>query len=128
MLLALAVLCAHGAYADDFEDGVEAYWSGDYATALAKHRPLAQSGNTRSQYRLGVMYAHGQGVRRDDQEALRWYRLAAEQGEAWAQFSLGTMYAQGWGVPRDYKAAMRWYRLSAEQGEASFPLGRQKHV
>ena len=31
------------------------------------------------------MYATGEGVPKDDAEAVRWYRLAAEEGNASAQ-------------------------------------------
>lgn len=47
----------------DFQDGEDAYFRGDYATALKKSRPLAEQGHARVQYRLGVMYAIGQGVK-----------------------------------------------------------------
>ena len=40
----------------------------------------------------------GNGVPKDDAEAVRWYRLAAEQGNAEAQFELGYMYDQGDGL------------------------------
>ena len=33
-----------------------------------------------AQFNLGVMYANGRGVLKDEAEAVRWYRLAAEQG------------------------------------------------
>ena len=77
------------------------------------------------QLRLGAMYATGNGVPKDDQEAVRWYRKSAEQGLADAQFLLGTMYATGKGVPQDYREAAKWYRNAAEQGlaEAQYGLG-----
>jgi len=62
-------------------------------------RRLADQGDAKAQYELGVRYAHGYGVSRDDQEAAKWYRQAAEQGEADAQHALGVMYDKGQGVP-----------------------------
>ena len=62
-------------------------------------RRAADQGNADAQFNLGVMYAEGRGVPRDDAEAARWYRCAADQGEAAAQFNLGLMYAKGEGVP-----------------------------
>ena len=71
------------------------------------------------------MYANGEGILKDDAEAVRWYRLAAEQGHASAQFNLGVRYATGRGVLKDDAEAVRWYRLAAEQGHAraEFNLG-----
>ena len=77
------------------------------------------------QLKLGAMYATGNGVPQNDQEAAKWYRKAAEQGHAGAQFLLGTMYVTGKGVPQDYREAAKWTRKAAEQGlaEAQYGLG-----
>ncbi len=101
-----------------FDEGVAAYYRGDYATALREWRPLAEQGNADAQYNLGVMYNNGQGVPEDDAEAVKWFRKAAEQGYAEAQSNLGAMYGKGQGVPQDYAKALRWYRKAAEQGYA----------
>ena len=52
-------------------------------------RLAADQGQAAAQLNLGNMYADGQGVLKDDAEAVRWYRLAAAQGIAAAQFNLG---------------------------------------
>jgi hypothetical protein len=101
-----------------FEEGMAAYKRGDYATALKKWRLLAEAGDATAQYNLGVMYAEGQGVPQDDEEAAKWFRLAAEQGHADAQRNLGVMYILGQGVPQDFQEAAKWYRKAAEQGDA----------
>ena len=64
------------------------------------------------------MYDHGQGVRQDHDEAVRWYRKAAEQGQAGAQSNPGVMYASGRGLRQDHAEAVRLYRKAAEQGHA----------
>ena len=112
--------------AQDFYAGLDAYVTGDYATALGEWRPLAEQGQTDAQVNVGLMYLRGQGVPQDYVEAARWYRLAAEQGNATAQVNLGLMYHRGEGVPQDYIEAARWNRLAAEQGQtdAQFNLGR----
>jgi TPR repeat protein len=50
---------------------------------------LAEQGDAEAQFNLGVMYANGEGVPKDDVEAVKWYRKSAEQGYALAQFNLG---------------------------------------
>ena len=45
-----------------------------------------------AQYNLGVCYAKGQGVAKDEVEAVKWYRKAAEQNYAEAQYDLGYCY------------------------------------
>ena len=64
----------------DFQKGLTAYKSGDYATALREWTPLAKQGDADAQYNLGVMYEKGRGVPKDDKTAVKWYRLAAKQG------------------------------------------------
>ena len=102
----------------DYQEGLDAYDAGDYATAMKEWRPLAEQGNANAQYNLGVMYANGNGVPQDDVEAVKWYRLAADQGDADAQYNLGVMYANGTGVPQDDVEAYKWWNLAAAQGDA----------
>ena len=78
-----------------FDEAVAAYGRGDYATAVRGFLVHAEQGDADAQFNLGVMYANGRGVLKDEAEAVRWSRLAAEQGDADAQFSLGVMYANG---------------------------------
>ena len=73
----LVTVGALPAAAQTFDAAVEAYERGDYATALAGFRNYAEQGNTIAQSNLGFMYANGEGVPKDDAEAVRWYRLAA---------------------------------------------------
>ena len=77
------------------------------------------------QFYLGTMYENGQGVAKDETEAVKWYRKAAEQGNADAQYSLGLMYKIGRGVVENegeaqvwYRKALNQYREVAEQGNA----------
>ena len=102
--------------AEPFEDALDAYNTGDYATALRLWRPLAEQGYAYAEYMLGVMYERGEGAPRDYAEAVKWYRLAAEQDYANAQSDLGFMYDIGRGVPQDDVEAVKWYRRAAEQG------------
>ena len=61
---------------------------------------LAEQGDARAQYNVGVMYDNGIGVPENVAEADIWYRLASEQGDARAQSNLGVMYDNGCGVPK----------------------------
>ena len=70
---------------------------------------------------LGGMYADGQGVQEDIDQAISWLRKAAEQGLAEAQYELGQMYANGRGVPQDDTLAEMWLRKAAEQGHTNTP-------
>jgi TPR repeat protein len=90
----LAFALCGTAMAGALEDSRAAYQRGDYATAMALLRPLAEGGDAAAQNGLGLMYAKGQGVPQDYAQALVWYRKAADQGNAAAQNGLGLMYAK----------------------------------
>jgi TPR repeat protein len=113
MLFAVASLATAGN-----EEGLEALFQGDYATALAEFRPLAEQGYANSQYNLGVMYAEGKGVEQNFTEAAKWYRLAAEQGVRNAQFQLARSYNEGLGVPQNFIEAYAWFSVSDAYGYA----------
>ena len=86
-----------------------------YTAELVKQ---AENRDANAQFSLGYEYATGQGVPKDEVEAVRWYRKAAEQGNADAQFFLGDAYYFGKGVPKNNAESDRWYRKVAEQGNA----------
>jgi TPR repeat protein len=78
-----------------------------------KNRRRAEAGEAPAQTNLGVMYAEGKGVPKDDVEAVKWFRKAADQGLVDAQYNLGKMYAEGRGVPKDDVEAYAWFNISA---------------
>ena len=118
LALAMMLAFAVSAYAGTYEDGFAAAKRGDYATAVRLWRPLAEQGDARAQFNLGLSYANGWGVPLDYAQAVKWYRKAADQGLAWAQTNLGIMYENGQGVRQDFRLALIWYRKAAKQGDA----------
>jgi uncharacterized protein len=126
----LMPVLARAALAGPFEDAIAAYEAGEYATALQLFRPLADQGDVKAQYRLGIMYFHGLGVEQEYAEALNWLRKASDQGDAEAQIGLGLLYNGGasksssaWmreriGI-RNAAEAVKWYRRAANQGNVT---------
>jgi uncharacterized protein len=114
--LALSIVCFAGLAWADLKAGEDAHRRGDYAMALREWQPLADQGNTVAEYNVGLLYANGQGVPKDDAQARQWYEKAAVKGHADAQVDLGILFVYGRGVPQDYKMAVYWLRLSANQG------------
>src|SRR5262249_16314128 len=102
-----------------FEDGLDAYRRGDYATAMQLWQSLADQGKADAHTRLGFMYQFGRGVPQNDAAAVTWYRKAADKGYATAQFGLGFFYAEGrGGLQKDDREAVRLFKLAADQGHA----------
>lgn len=105
-----------------FLEAEEAYDKGDYLAAITEYKLLADKGEAKAQFNLGIMHLRGQGVPHDSKEAAAWFRKAAEQDDADAQYHLGLMYLQGQGVPQDYKEAASWYNRAAENGDEKAQL------
>lgn len=62
------------------------------------------------------MYAAGQGVTQDFQEAAKWFRKAAEQGSEKAKILFADLLYQGKGVAQDYKEALTLFQWAAGKG------------
>lgn len=113
-----ALTLAGSTLAGPFEDATAAYNRGDYTTAFGIRMEFAEQGDPAAQVLVGLMYARGHGVPRDDAQAVQWYRKAAEQDYAWGQTNLGYMYESGRGVAKDEVEAAKWYLKAAERGFA----------
>jgi len=85
----------------------------------------AEVGDETAMKDLGVMFATGDGVPKDYDEARRWFEKAAAAGNDDSMVHLAVLCANGWSVPRDYAEARRWLEKSADLGndEALFRLG-----
>jgi len=78
----------------------------------------AKADDVVAQRKLGLAYASGEGVPRNDREAAFWFQRSAGHGDADAQANLGWAYALGLGVEKSDAQALAWWRKAAEQGHA----------
>ena len=86
LAVVVALLFSAGA---DWDDGVAAIKSDDYATAAQEFRPLAEQGNLRAQNNLSGLYYNGKGVPTNYIKAYMWFILAEAQGyknASWLNF------------------------------------------
>lgn len=102
----------------DFGGGQSAYAAGRFLEALRIWRPLAESGDPRAAFGLGLLYDLGEGVGQDAAAAFVWYRVAAEAGIALAEFNIAVMYDSGIGTDRNSTEAAAWYASAAVHGIA----------
>lgn len=115
-VLALILLTASPAAADNMQEGIAAMQRGDYQTARALWMPLAKDGNPDAQYNVGALYANGLGVDQNHGVALKWFSASANQGNPQAMLSLGMLYADGSGTQQNLGAAYVWFRLALKYG------------
>lgn len=130
VILALATVAGAiqfgSAAAGDFETGWQAYQNGDFRRAFNEWRPLAEKGDKRAQFNIGVLYDDGKALPEDRSKALDWWTKAAEQGGAQAQHNIGLAYLAGTGVRQDHAQAFFWLKKAAGQGlmRSQYALGR----
>lgn len=130
ILLVPLSLAAQAAPANDpLTDALRALEAGRHQQGIQMLTPLANGGNTLAQYRLGMLYYHGQGVSEDEKMAIYWWKKAAEQGNVESMFQLGSAYLFGTQtakfVPDPDREAAIWYFQAASAGhaEAQYHLG-----
>ena len=85
--------------------------------SLPELQQLAATGDADAQWQMGVRYHNGEGVARDDTQAVQWFQLAAEHGNLAAQGALGAYYWRGRGVPADLSRAYIWSAIAMAQGD-----------
>ncbi len=101
----------------------------DYPAAMKELLPAARSGNAEAEELVGVMYALGLGVERDDVRAFEWYLRASLKGHAGAQSGIGWYYEVGRGLPApDLVRAYTWYILSAIGGDPDAAISQEEVV
>ncbi len=128
-----AIIAAWLALATPGAAGIEAardmMEAGDFAAAMAALRPAARSGNADAEELIGVMYAMGLGVPRDDVRAFEWYLRASLKGHPGAQSGIGWYYEVGRGLPApDLVRAYMWYALAAIGGDPDAADSREAIV
>ena len=87
---------------------------------ILMYRRVAEMGDPKGMYKLGVCYVLGRGgLTKDETKAVEWYRKAAEAGNAAAMYSLGNCYhfCIG-GLAQEGVKLVEWYRKAAEAGNA----------
>jgi len=122
LVLLIALLCMGSS------PGLKAYMRGDYRTAIAELKPLAEQGDPEAQYVLGATYANAQPPLRNLEEAERWTRMAAEQGHVNAMVDMAKLilFYQSKGISDAANVqAAPWCQRAAERGhpEAQFMIG-----
>jgi TPR repeat protein len=88
---------------------------GKQQDAAALFRQAAGLGDLNAMQELAESYMNGEGVSKDDLEAVRWFRSAAAGGNAAAMLSLGGLYLFGSdAVPQSDDDAVRWFQKAAD--------------
>ena len=107
------------ALAADYDTAYQSYQAGDYREAARDFKRLAQKGDGRSQYLLGLLYLNGQGVDKATERGIDWLKRSAQNGHYLAAVELGQIYGSGRGVAMNSEEAAKWITLSTRLATAA---------
>lgn len=129
ILFSLLLILAPFSAQADIEHARDLMEAGDFKEAKEALWPAARSGNADAEELIGVMYAMGLGVERDDVRAFEWYLRASLKGHPGAQSGIGWYYEIGRGMPApDLVRAYMWYTLSAIGGDPDAAISLEEVV
>lgn len=88
--------------------GDKYYSSNNFSEAFASYKLSAEKGNAYSMTQLGMMYKNGQGVEKNNEEAIKWLEKAKVKKYGKACYYLGKYYEE----IEDFKNAIENYQIA----------------
>jgi len=114
------VLCTY-LFAGSYDNGINYYKQAKYKQAMGSFLIASNNDDNRAMLVVGIMYANGDGVERNQIKSNQWFKKAANAGNIHAYDKLGNFYAS----KDDYKEAFIWFEKAANTGDskAAYNLG-----
>jgi TPR repeat protein len=113
-LICVSLIWAAPAAAQNVKAGIDAWQRGDYVSAVAIWRPLAEAGDPDASFNMGQAYRLGRGVLVDMSAAQSWLERAAQKDHVDAQATLGLLLFQN----GNHADGLKWLKSAAEKGDA----------
>jgi TPR repeat protein len=108
-------------FARNYEDGIKYYKKTQYKKAKQSFLLASNNNDNKAMLALGIMYANGDGVKKDGKKSLDWFIKSANAGNIHAYLKLGNIYAS----KKYFEKAFKWFEKAAMLGnaKASYYLG-----
>ena len=111
-----------------FQQGLVAHERREYFNAIDAWKRASEQGHAEAQYRIGLLYARGEGVIQSIPDAVIWFTRAADASHVEAQFQLGRIYLNGatpgLGADNWFKSAIqRSSEIAQKNLDTLFPNG-----
>ena len=82
--LVLSLFLSQSVFALDYQDisdkQIEPFVENEYKATFKIYKDLSEQGNSRAQNYLAEMYANGEGLKQDYQQAKSWFRKSCDNG------------------------------------------------
>jgi len=117
----LYIICISYLYAGSYDDGIDFYKKALYKKAMKSFLIAVNNNDNRAMLAIGIMYANGDGVVKNQTKSIEWFKKAANSKNIYADNKLGNYYAS----KKDYKEAFKWFEKAANHGnsKAAYNLG-----
>jgi len=97
-----------------------------FSTLLAKGQQHISTVNVKNnfyvQYKMGLDYKRGKGVKQNMQHAFKCLHKSAQKGHTPAQYEFALMFHYGEGVRKNAELARLWFTRAAKKGH---PLAQE---
>jgi len=88
----LIILFLYTLNGDMLDDANSAYKNKEYLKAIPLYKKLARDGSKEANFKLGVIYYSGKGVKRDLNRAVRYFQNAANKADTKSKYNLAVIY------------------------------------
>jgi len=118
--MAATLVMATPASAQNLESpAFTAFSQGDYTSALRLTQDGVSNGEADAFWLLGLMFASGTGVPRDNSLAIESLSAGVDAGATYGLTLMGNIYQEGgYGVDQDIAQAAQFYKRGADEGSA----------
>lgn len=89
----------------------------EFEQAFKAYLEAAEAGIPKAMFEVAMLYLDGNGVERDNEQALKWFHLANENKVNGAPYYLGHMYRHGIGCEINLEKAIDHLRAGAKAGD-----------
>jgi TPR repeat protein len=88
----------------------------NYTAAIKWYLDASNMGDSRVDYRLGMMHEEGKGVQKNLNTAINYYKKASITGNRDASYRLGRLYSSNDGATEDLILAFYYYTIASNLG------------
>jgi TPR repeat protein len=103
-----------------YEHGIDAFGQKgvkvNHGKAEEWYLAASKKGDSRADYRLGIMYEYEKGVEEHLDTAINYYEKASSKGIQDAKYRLACMYFDGYGVTQDLLKAFQYFTEASTMG------------
>ena len=101
---------------DFYKNGIRPVIDKNLGEAFRLFSSASDLGELEARGNLGVLFLNGDGVEKDEKQAVELFKSGAELNNPLCMFYYAVVLDKGFGTPSNLAEAKRWYLLAAQKG------------